>query len=395
MASNLINKTKIKYFWNTYFYDLIFISSLLLLILLVSWWAVFIHRSIEEAYSIKQKNIQLSMQACSRILGLSETEPEPGIYSADKRLEIVKNINKLSPDALPLIPEWKEYYLQPRAQHLKIISEKYQRHKLMIFGESTFLTLLIIISGFMIYRMFWLERRLTSELHEFWSRVSHEIKTPITGLRAFLETLQTQSVKKDELLPYIKLALEQVDRQQKLAENMLVGQKLLNRGAGLNETNVHVDSFFQNYLGNHFINLSDTEHTIDYKNTIDKNIYVKADNEALKIICDNIIDNAVKYGSEGNLVLSIGIYEISSHCCIVFRDNGPGIKHGEEKVIFEAYRRLNDGKQNSKQGTGMGLYISRQLARQMNGDLLVRNREDTPGAEFSLELRMWEIVKDA
>ncbi|MCP4150471.1 MAG: HAMP domain-containing histidine kinase [bacterium] len=368
-----------------YAYHIVFIMSLIMLTALVAWWAVFLHNSIEESYMLRYEGLIQKAQFHAVSLGHSKSPPPGiGILSRDIRLEIVAK-KDAGPHSRQLIPFWKNLYVQPAAAYLEKIAKKRKSRIFMIYGESSLMVLLILISGLMIYRMYLLEHRTTTELHQFWNRISHEMKTPITGLKAFLETIRDQDLEREEMLPLVDLALQQVMRQQQLAENMLVGQKLRKKGLNIQVTPIALCSFVRSYVEHHSIGLSGSNVTLTLPESGD--IIAKGDNEAIRVIFDNIVDNAVKYGGS-DIKLSIIVETTGKKVLVRFKDNGPGFCPHMKKIIFDAYKRLKDELPGETHGTGMGLHISKQLARKMGGDLIADSNGKETGAEFILSLAL-------
>lgn len=372
------------------FFHIVFIFSLVALSLLVAWWSFFIYRSVNDDYQNRVIGVQQSVLSYTLFLGHNALElPKVGVYYLDHRLEVVTSVLPPTFGARELLPFWEGYWLQPRVDLLRQWAEKHQRRLLMIVGESCLVVLLILISGFMIYRMYWLERRSTRELHELWSRVSHEIKTPITGVRAFLETLRAGHFNEEEMRPLLDMALQQVERQQQLAENMLVGQKLHRRGLGVQVIDLQIIPFLRVYIERH--PLSVKPGVLRMGLLVEENsslVEVRVDPEVLRVILDNLIDNAVKYSGrrESELVIELGVELVSSVVRVVVSDNGVGFEGGMSERIFRAYQRLGNELPGNQHGTGMGLYISRRLARKMGGDLTASSSIGK-GAEFVLTLR--------
>ncbi len=112
---------------------------------------------------------------------------------------------------------------------------------------------------------------------------------------------------------------------------------------------------------------------------------VRADVNALKVILDNITDNAIKYCASSP-VLQVDCIGYENNAVIVIKDNGPGFRPHFIKTIFEAYKHLDEELPIKHQGTGLGLYISRQLARKMGGDLEAYSEGEGQGAEFRIIL---------
>ncbi len=110
---------------------------------------------------------------------------------------------------------------------------------------------------------------------------------------------------------------------------------------------------------------------------------VRADVNALKVILDNITDNAVKYCASSP-VLQVDRIGYENKAVIVIKDNGPGFHPNFIDIIFEAYKHLDEELPVKRRGTGLGLNISRQLVRKMGGDLEAYSEGEGKGAEFHI-----------
>ncbi len=376
----------LRYLLKDYSYHTVFIISLLTLTALVTWWAVFVNRSIHDSYDLHKKNLKQGLLLYASTMGQNKTDsPKVGILIEDQRFEIVSSVDSLNRQAVKLSPVWSSLYIQPREEILLEREEKLKSQQLMVVGESGLLLFLILISGFMIYRSHWLEKRVIKELHELWSRVSHEIKSPITGLKAFLETIRDEPMDHEKMKPLIRMALQNVERQKKLTENMLIGQKIKNGGFGINLKTIDVKKFILDYLD--YESSVSAGKIIEFDTQGSDCYLADADPSALRVVFDNIIDNAYKYGGK-DVSIAISIrHEGKKRVVIKFADSGPGFDPGMNDGIFRAYGRLSEELPKGQHGTGMGLYISRNLVRKWGGDMSARSRGPGKGSEFSIYLK--------
>lgn len=211
--------------------------------------------------------------------------------------------------------------------------------------------------------------------------MSHEIKTPITGIRSFLESLKKGSIRKEKLPEFIDLALKQIRKQERLAENILTGSSYKN-SIKLKIEEFDINAFLHSYFNEHSLNLTKGE--IRFEVDDNEIVQVQCDKYALEVILDNIIDNAEKYAA-GGLILKVKTERSGRDVMITLLDNGPGFNTSSEK-IFNAYKYSRDELPDTPHGTGMGLYITRKLARQMNGDIDASSDGKGEGATFRVIL---------
>jgi signal transduction histidine kinase len=115
---------------------------------------------------------------------------------------------------------------------------------------------------------------------------------------------------------------------------------------------------------------------------------VAADPEKLRRVLVNLLDNAVKYSPDGGRI-DVELAPADGHIRFVVRDQGLGIPTNEQEQIFDKFHRLDPFLQRGVSGTGLGLYICRELVRQMNGRIWVESKEGK-GSTFSFELPVAE-----
>lgn len=364
-------------------HHLIFVVSLLSLAALVAWWSVFIQRSIQQQLTHQYQILKLELDILSLKLGADgNNQPISGPLQEDERFEVGQTVPEDRSFAQRLTPFWPDFWIHPRAKVLAQIEKEKGRLNLMLVGEASLLILIVLISSVFLYRFIQIERRTTLEVKEFWERSAHEIKTPITGLKAFLQNLKSGK-NLDEILPHIHLALKQVEKQEKLAENILSGYYLKSKGRELKLGELDLSRFLVRYLSKGPIQLTKIKVNIDFDP--DQPLKVQADAHGLKVILDNIMDNAVKYGPP-EPVLTFDIKKEGKKTHIMIQDNGPGLSARQTTAIFQAYKKLDAELPVRKKGTGMGLYISKNLARNMDGDLKAFSRGRGCGARFQITL---------
>ncbi|PIE90638.1 MAG: hypothetical protein CR997_05215 [Acidobacteria bacterium] len=360
-------------------HHVIMILVLFFLALLLGWWSIFIKKSIIQAYRDQNTIIEQTCQILASKLGKLPDRPVPGIYRGDDRLVI-----SIDPDPQGLTtlkPNWPQYSIHPNQAYLNRIALQKKRQSLMVLGEGSFLAICVIISSFMLYYNIRLERRSKEELVEFWSRVTHEIKTPITGIRLFLETLKRGTLKPDEQSYLVDMAMKQIARQQQLTQNILMGQQVERRAGKMTLVSLNPVEFLEKYINHHNLMLAGvkTEIIADQKA---RDVRVKADPNSLHTILDNLADNAIKYGpSDLSLVFH---FEVTKKVILSVTDNGPGFPPKMADHLFDAYRRLPRDLPVGKHGTGMGLHICRSLARAMGGDMEAFSHGEGEGATFKI-----------
>ncbi len=221
----------------------------------------------------------------------------------------------------------------------------------------------------------------------FASAVTHELRTPLTTFRMYSEMLAddmiTDTTQRKEYLNTLK---SESDRLSRLVENVLTYARL-EEGRAVNrpqETRVPellhwLDPPLQNRVGEAGMSLS-------IENTVSPDLTVKIDREAVSQILFNLVDNACKYAADAtNRVIHILVTETTSALLFRTRDHGPGVTSAVAGSIFSPFDRGDRDSADPASGIGLGLALSRGLARDLGGNLTLETNPDS-GACFVLEL---------
>jgi signal transduction histidine kinase len=365
-------------------HHVVFAVSILSMGLLITWWSVFLNQSINLSRQQRYAQLELKMEVLALSAGSKEAvTPAVGIHPADSRFEILKSIDRApGKDALPLEPHWGDFSIRPTTAATDAIERDFRSKRLMVTGEGSLLFLLLLAGLILMYKYIRLEKRTTREATEFWNRLTHEIKTPITGIKSFLQSIKNRSIDSANLEPLVDLALQQVMRQEKLAENILAGSRLRDHSSRVAVSPVDARAFVENYF-REALHLTEADVELDFDLRGVRHMVV--DEPSLKVIMDNITENAVKYGPK-HLRLSLRIHDEGNKIVLDFSDNGPGFHPSLRKNIFSAFKVIQNRPADIPHGTGMGLYISRELAHEMGGLLTAESGAELSGARLRLTL---------
>jgi signal transduction histidine kinase len=218
----------------------------------------------------------------------------------------------------------------------------------------------------------------------FANQISHELRTPLTNIRLYAEMLEAQAEKRGDVLAIKHLAVVTAEshRLTRLIDNVLnfsmrqrdrlqVSLKPLN----LVELLIGIEEQWAPVLGRKGMILV-VESLPECE--------IMADRDALEQIFYNLLSNSEKYAGDGKVV-KISANQAGNCLQLLVEDEGPGIPEGRHQFIFEPFERLRSDLREGVSGTGIGLTISRELARLHGGDL-VADPLKKGGARFVLTL---------
>lgn len=217
---------------------------------------------------------------------------------------------------------------------------------------------------------------------DFISTVSHEIRTPLTSIRGFADTLLTSF---DKLTPeqrtkFLVIIKDQSNRLIKLVENLLTVSKMQSEKEVLIYKSVNVKPFIESC-----IQLLKSQHkTTVFKTDFQNNLPdILIDTDKFQQIMINLLDNAAKYSDDGSEVKIIVKQNPSlNSLSIKIVDNGVGIGEENLEKIFNKFSRIDSPLTRKKQGSGLGLYITKKLVEKMQGKISVVSGKE--GTTFEL-----------
>lgn len=202
---------------------------------------------------------------------------------------------------------------------------------------------------------------------QVFTNISHDLRTPITVLKGYIEMLYLQS-QKEELSSAMRNIIQKTNDHSKdivrSVNNLLNMAKIQSGDMALHIQRVNLTQVCHEVILE-FYDLLERENFAVEVNIEEKPLYADIDIEAAQRILKNLIDNAIKHGGAGKF-LGISLSEKDSHICIAVEDHGTGISEKDKEHIFA--RTYTAGRQK---GNGLGLAISQGLANSMGGSISV------------------------
>ena len=216
-------------------------------------------------------------------------------------------------------------------------------------------------------------RRLETVRSDFVANVSHELKTPLTSIKGFVETLLEGALDdKENNRNFLKIIQDHAERLNNLVEDLLSLSHLESKEISLNKQNFSLRQQVEDVTSGFKSQLK--KKNIDIRNELPANIYVIADKDRIEHVFTNLLDNAIKFNKDKG---SIRIYaqEINGGIKVVVEDSGIGIPEKDLSRIFERFYRVDKARSRELGGTGLGLSIVKHIAELHSGSVGVESTE--------------------
>lgn len=244
-----------------------------------------------------------------------------------------------------------------------------------------------IIAGVVLNTVFLVrEIRRNEQQDSFLNAVTHELKTPVTSIRLYLQTLQRRELNEDARRDFYRIMLEDTDRLLGTVEQVLKAGEVR-----LGTTENHREEVDFSAVVRDCIELATLRHhlapgALRFGNAPADGILVMGNREELRTAAVNLIDNAVKYsGNEKEIVIDVLTPDLDNMVLRV-RDNGIGIPRSELKRIFKRFYRAPTHAAGPVRGTGLGLFIVRSIVRRHGGEVLAESPGEGCGSTFTIRL---------
>ena len=244
--------------------------------------------------------------------------------------------------------------------------------------------LLLVLAGVVSYLALSIKAiNLSRRQSNFIDSVTHELKSPISSLKLYLQTLNRRNVTETQRTDFYRFMLEDVERLDDLFNHLLDAARL-EKGSDAGEAE---DVELAGLIGQ-------CAETVCLRYRVGAEAIrldlapctVRAVRGDVEIIFCNLIDNAIKYGGPDPLVEISLSAEPDGFVVARIRDNGPGIPPQSRRKIFRRFVRLGMELQRKKPGTGLGLYIVRTFVRRLRGTIRVSDRREGTGTAFEVRL---------
>lgn len=210
---------------------------------------------------------------------------------------------------------------------------------------------------------------------ELISNISHDLKTPITAIKGYMEGIMDGVADTPEKMDkYIRTVYNKANDMDRLINELTFYSKIDTNRIPYNFSKINVSDYFDDCVEDVGLELESKNIELSYFNYVDKDTLVIADAEQIKRVINNIIGNSIKYLDKPKGYLSIRVRDVGDFIQVEIEDNGKGIAAKDLPNIFDRFYRTDSSRNSSKGGSGIGLSIVKKIIEDHGGKIWANSK---------------------
>lgn len=241
----------------------------------------------------------------------------------------------------------------------------------MILSEGMMFGLVLLAGAFYMHKSLARERKLQEQKKNFLLSVTHELKSPLASIKLLLQTIQKRDLSKAQIQDFIGKSLLDIERLDDMVENMLLASKIENSSYTFPKAKFSLSVLVDSIVNRLQITKCDGNQQI-INAEIEPKIEITGDKFALTSVVTNLIENAIKYSKPCEAV-DVKLFAKDGKIHFRVADHGIGIADNEKTRIFDRFYRVGSEDTRNTKGTGLGLYIVKQVLDKHEASIKVKD----------------------
>lgn len=269
--------------------------------------------------------------------------------------------------------------------------------KILIEGPNVFIFVggIILIVGiaiaiFFIFRHLTIQLKLTNLYDNFIANVTHELKSPLSSIQMYLETMHLKEVPADKRKEFLGLMMKDALRLKKNINSILEVTRLEQRNIAHNFQIYNAGTVVPQLINESAEHFRLNPSSLKFDGQLTGKCVI--DKDAMQIVFDNLTDNAIKY-SVDPAEITVRLSQTKKKLIIEFCDKGIGIEPKNQKRIFHKFQRINNKNVPNVKGTGLGLYWVKEILKFHRSKIYVESEGNNQGACFKIELPVYNPAR--
>ena len=239
---------------------------------------------------------------------------------------------------------------------------------------------------------------MDKENKELISNISHDLKTPITAVKGYVEGIMDGVADTPEKMDrYVRTIYNKTNEMDHLINELTFYSKIDTNRIPYTFSKLNVEDYFSDCAEEVGLELETRGIQLCYANYVDKDVLVIADGEQIRRVIHNIISNAIKYMDKQNGmkgIIQIRVKDVGDFVQVEIEDNGKGIATKDIPYIFDRFYRTDSSRNSAKGGSGIGLSIVRKILEDHGGKVWASSKEGTGTVVYFVLRKYQENVQN-
>lgn len=227
---------------------------------------------------------------------------------------------------------------------------------------------------------------------DFLANISHEIRTPMTAIMGYADLLKREEVPTEDKKDAAKIIDHNASHLLSLIDEILDLSKIESGKFDFEKQDVDLSTLLNEVYSLVHVKAEDKGIELIFKNRGPIPKKISSDSKRLKQILFNILGNAIKFTDEGFVELLVSFNQTTNTLKIRVKDTGVGIARDQIKKLFRPFEQLDSSARRRYGGTGLGLVLSRNLARGMGGDVQIAESQEGIGTTFEITFDVGQVA---
>ena len=233
---------------------------------------------------------------------------------------------------------------------------------------------------------------MDKENKELISNISHDLKTPITAVKGYVEGIMDGVADTPEKMDrYIRTIYNKANEMDRLINELTFYSKIDTNRIPYTFNKIHISDYFEDCVDELSVELESSGVSLTYFNYLEEDAVVIADAEQLKRVINNIVSNSLKYMDKPKGVINIRLRDVGDFIQVEIEDNGKGISARDLPYIFDRFYRTDSSRNSSTGGSGIGLSIVKKIIEDHGGKIWATSKEKT-GTTMYFVIRKYQEV---
>ena len=233
---------------------------------------------------------------------------------------------------------------------------------------------------------------MDKENKELISNISHDLKTPITAVKGYVEGIMDGVADTPEKMDrYVRTIYNKTNEMDHLINELTFYSKIDTNRIPYTFSKLNVEDYFSDCAEELGLEMETRGIELVYANYVEKGVQVIADGEQIRRVIHNIVSNAIKYMEKPRGIIQLRVKDVGDFIQVEIADNGKGIATKDLPLIFNRFYRTDSSRNSSKGGSGIGLSIVKKIIEDHGGKVWATSKEHT-GTVMYFVLRKYQEV---